>query len=513
MPAALSPGARRFDVRVTEPRQQIEPSALLPGVLMDSHYTSYLVRARQLQPGDGAAAAAAAAAAGAAAAAPAAGGAGAVFEVRRRFSDVVALAKVLLQLHPGCILPARPEKDALAGRRGAPAFVERRRAESEDYLRRLCLHPVAGASDALRVFLTTPGAVCLRTHPAWRAIKPRRPTRAEAAGRFVGALSSAVALGGAAAAPSPDEAAAPASRSRDLYRQLHEGAAWLRGGLRDYAPEDDVERALKQAGQHVAEQRANLEACAARGQALAAALAGAADALGGLGAALGSLQRLESASFGTPFLLERRRAGRGEAGGVARGGEAPGAAASAAAASAATATAGADAAAAADAAASRAMCAAISLAAAGCLAARGPCQSAAAAVREGALPPLRALASDTSAATAAFAQRERARLSAATLRRDLEARRAALAAAQAIPASSGGAQRRQRLGDELERAEAALASADGAYARVAGQNSREVHEYRLGRARGLSRVLLRVAGGEAEAWAAMERAWRPATAR
>jgi hypothetical protein len=450
-------------VRVCDPRPQVEPSSLLPGVLMDSHYTSYLVRAQpfdehqQPQPHQ-------------------------TFEVRRRFSDVVALAKVLPQLHPGSIFPARPDKDPLAGRRATPQFVERRRQEMELYLRRLCEHPVAGQSEALRVFLTTPGAVCLRTHPAWRAIKPQRPTRAEAAGRFVGSLSSALALGGAAAAPSPEEAAAPASRSRDLYRTLHEGAAWLRGGLSEFAPEDALERELKQAGQQVAEQRRNLFDAAARGEALAAALAGSADALGGLGAALGALERLEYASFGTPLLLEERAKRQGGSG--AEPSEGSGA--------------------------KRALCSALSSAVAGALAARGPCERAAVAVREG-LNPLRALASDTAAATAAFRQRERARLSAATLRRDLELRRAALASAQAVPASSGGAQRRQRLGLELARAEAALQAAEQTYARVAAQNRAEIDAYRLGRAKGLSAALLAMVRGEAEAWRGVEDGWRGAS--
>jgi hypothetical protein len=471
-------------VRVLDPRQQVEPSSLLPGVLLDSHYTSYLVRAQL-------AGAAAADAAADASAPPPPPPRETVFEVRRRFSDVVALAKVLPQLHPGSIFPARPDKDPLAGRRASPRFVERRRRELEGYLARLCEHPVAGRSDALRVFLTTPGAVCLRAHPAWRAVKPQRPTRAEAAGRFVGSLSSAVALGGAAAAPSPEEAAAPASRSRDVYRALHEGVAWLGGGLSEYAPEDARERELKQAGVQCAEQRANLLDAAARGDRLAAALSQTADALGGLGAALGALERLEQASFCLPFLLEARRAGEDGGGGQSGGGATPAAALSAAA----------------SAAARHELCAALSSAAAGALAARGPCERAAAAARDG-LAPLRALASDAAAATSAFRQRERARLTAATLRRDLELRRAALAAAQSVPASSGGAQRRQRLGVELARAEAALAAAERAYASVAEQNRAEVDAYRAGRARGLTGALLAVARGEAESWQGIERGWR-----
>jgi hypothetical protein len=473
-----------FDVDVCDPRQQVEPSALLPGVLgLDSHYTSYLVRARLRQP---------APAGPAAAALPEQQQQQAplplLFEVRRRFSDVVALAKVLPQLHPGSIFPARPEKDPIAARRASPVFVERRRRELETYLGRLCAHPVAGPSDALRVFLTTPGAVCLRTHPAWRAIKPRRPTRAEAAGRFVGALQSAVALGGAAAAPSPEDAALPASRSRDLYRQLHEGAAWLRGGLREFAPEDDLERALKQAGQREADQRSNLRDAHARGLALAGALAGKADALGALGAALGALERLEAASFGAAFLLEGGQRGPAASSNYNYPSNYTGN--------------GND-----DDDKARRLCSALASAAAGALSSRGPFERASRAARDAA-DPLRALASDTAAATAAFAQRERARLSVATLRRDLESRRAALAAAQSVPASAGGAQRRQRLGLELERAEAALAAAERTYGEVAQRNRADVDGYKQGRARALAGALLRVGEEQAAAWAEAEGAWR-----
>lgn len=45
-------------------------------------------------------------------------------KVVRRFRDVVALSDMLVVLLPGCILPARPKRDALGARRATPEFLE-----------------------------------------------------------------------------------------------------------------------------------------------------------------------------------------------------------------------------------------------------------------------------------------------------------------------------------------------------------------------------------------------------
>lgn len=44
--------------------------------------------------------------------------------MHRRFKDVVALSEVLEKGLPGCILPARPRRNAVGARRAAPKFLE-----------------------------------------------------------------------------------------------------------------------------------------------------------------------------------------------------------------------------------------------------------------------------------------------------------------------------------------------------------------------------------------------------
>lgn len=78
--------------------------------------------------------------------------------VRRRFRHIVALEDRLRQSCLGCILPPRPEKHATRALEEATAqqsadFAMQRAKEMESYLNALAVHPVAGQSQELRLFL------------------------------------------------------------------------------------------------------------------------------------------------------------------------------------------------------------------------------------------------------------------------------------------------------------------------------------------------------------------------
>jgi len=78
--------------------------------------------------------------------------------VRRRFRHIVALEDRLRQSCLGCILPPRPEKHATraleeATTQQSAEFAMQRAKEMEAYLNVLAVHPVAGQSQELRLFL------------------------------------------------------------------------------------------------------------------------------------------------------------------------------------------------------------------------------------------------------------------------------------------------------------------------------------------------------------------------
>ncbi|CAJ1955311.1 unnamed protein product [Cylindrotheca closterium] len=78
--------------------------------------------------------------------------------VRRRFRHIVALEDRLRQSCLGCILPPRPEKHATraleeATTQQSAEFAMQRANEMESYLNSLAVHPVAGQSQELRLFL------------------------------------------------------------------------------------------------------------------------------------------------------------------------------------------------------------------------------------------------------------------------------------------------------------------------------------------------------------------------
>eukprot|EP00798_Chlamydomonas_sp_ICE-L_P022012 gene22012-29070_t len=105
--------------------------------------------------------------------------------VQRRFSDFVTLADILQGFFPGCILPPRPKRNVVEGRRMAPEFIETRRIALQRYLNRLGVHPIIGKSTALQLFLEHMGE--LRHSPAWMRMSTRSKSDAEKAHSLVAA--------------------------------------------------------------------------------------------------------------------------------------------------------------------------------------------------------------------------------------------------------------------------------------------------------------------------------------
>ena len=112
------------------------------------------------------------------------------FFVRRRYRDFVWLRGQLCQSYPGAIVPPLPVVDSLLkDDRFAPAFIQRRQAGLELFLRRVADHDELSQSETLQTFLeakvwelqtvqnaaTSARATELPPHPAdglWNTICP-----------------------------------------------------------------------------------------------------------------------------------------------------------------------------------------------------------------------------------------------------------------------------------------------------------------------------------------------------
>lgn len=146
--------------------------------------------------------------------------------VRRRFSDFVSLADVLMISHRGFFVFPRPGKNALEGQIGGAEFVEERRRELEHYLRKLAEHPIISTSEELRVFLQAQGGLLASSE--WNTL-----TALAGLGIGTSAGSSTLLLkgvarlprqlfGGDITVPSAADAARSAKQSPDLLRRLRE---------------------------------------------------------------------------------------------------------------------------------------------------------------------------------------------------------------------------------------------------------------------------------------------------
>jgi len=106
--------------------------------------------------------------------------------VRRRFRHVVALEDRLRQACPGSIIPPRPEKHATraleeASTQQSAEFAVQRAKELEQYLNHVACHPVAGHSQALRLFLGLQDDI----GTAWPEVSTNALTRLQAVGAGV----------------------------------------------------------------------------------------------------------------------------------------------------------------------------------------------------------------------------------------------------------------------------------------------------------------------------------------
>ncbi|KAF6260469.1 hypothetical protein COO60DRAFT_892770 [Scenedesmus sp. NREL 46B-D3] len=168
--------------------------------------------------------------------------------VRRRFNDFVGLAELLKAQFRGYFVPPRPEKNAVEGQRMSDAFVEERRAGLQKYLQRLATHPAIGRSEALQVFLETPGD--LSSSMRWSGMLPASASVLEGAGKFSMQL-----IGRESRVVDPVSAAQPAARSKDLMRAMKEAAQGIgmRGGREVPLEELDLRR-LREAAEEMREQ-------------------------------------------------------------------------------------------------------------------------------------------------------------------------------------------------------------------------------------------------------------------
>jgi hypothetical protein len=108
------------------------------------------------------------------------------WHVRRRFRHVVALEDRLRAACPGSILPPRPEKHmgrALeeASTQQSAEFAVQRAKELEQYLNQLTMHPAAGQSQVLRLFLGLQDDI----GTAWAEVSSNALTRLGAVGAGV----------------------------------------------------------------------------------------------------------------------------------------------------------------------------------------------------------------------------------------------------------------------------------------------------------------------------------------
>lgn len=106
-----------------------------------------------------------------------------VSNVRRRFRHFVALEERLRDECRGAILPPRPDKHTTraideASTRQSAQFAMQRAIELETYLNALRLHPIAGNSQCLQMFLTLPDHLGI----AWPEVSSSLLTRLTEAG-------------------------------------------------------------------------------------------------------------------------------------------------------------------------------------------------------------------------------------------------------------------------------------------------------------------------------------------
>ncbi|KAL9226727.1 hypothetical protein vseg_002505 [Gypsophila vaccaria] len=154
------------------------------------------------------------------------------FSVRRRFSEVVALADRLSSSFRGFVIPLRPDKSIVESQVMQKAeFVEQRTVAIEKYLKKLAGHPVIRKSEELRMFLEEEGGrmtVVKTVEAATRMIDS------------VAKLPGQLLIGETALAA--EEVVQPAKGGRDLlrlFKELKQAVANDWGGVRPSIVEED----------------------------------------------------------------------------------------------------------------------------------------------------------------------------------------------------------------------------------------------------------------------------------
>lgn len=111
---------------------------------------------------------------------------------RKRFQDFAFLRETLARDFPACIVPPLPDKhrlEYLTGDRFGDTFVQRRCAELQLFLERVCRHPVLQRAKLLQVFLESDEwEIEMHTH-AGQAIGGPLGGSAAAAGGMIESLS------------------------------------------------------------------------------------------------------------------------------------------------------------------------------------------------------------------------------------------------------------------------------------------------------------------------------------
>lgn len=154
-------------------------------------------------------------------------------EVRRRFSDFMALADLLAENQRGYFIFPRPSKgtlDAATSGRTEAEFIEFRRAELERYLRKLCEHPVISQGEEIRVFLTSNGSLCSSFE--WKQLQPLHPSLLEGFARLPKQL-----IGSESTLPNVHDIAKSAWSTNDVLRMLREMGEKMKQDISKITPE------------------------------------------------------------------------------------------------------------------------------------------------------------------------------------------------------------------------------------------------------------------------------------
>lgn len=160
-------------------------------------------------------------------------------EVRRRFSDFMALADILDENQRGYFIFPRPSKgnfDAATSGRTEMEFIEFRRADLERYLSKLSEHPIISQVEEFKVFLTAQGSLCSSFE--WQQLQPLHQSLLEGFARLPKQL-----MGAESMVPTVQDITKNARSTNDVLRILKEMGEKMKQGMSNSSqelPEDEV---------------------------------------------------------------------------------------------------------------------------------------------------------------------------------------------------------------------------------------------------------------------------------